>query len=231
VPSARICSFTVAALLALGLVAGCAPLPHTGALPHEEEQASLAQLVGYYAYAQTLSPDMLRQELVQAEHDFARQADAPRRLRLVLLLSVTNPSLMDRARARALLRDYLAEPRPQQDRWYATAGLIAALLTDTAQEQALLRLQGQLQDGRAEQERLAMETRQLRQQLQETQADSAHHAGRGAQLDQQLQAVTAQLHKQLEQERATARKLRQQLEALKNIEKQLLEQRLEKPGT
>jgi hypothetical protein len=43
--------------------------------------------------------------------------------------------------------------------------------------------------------------------------------------------VNAQLHKQLEQERATAHKLRKQLEALKNIEKQLLEQRLEKPGT
>jgi hypothetical protein len=95
--------------------------------------------------------------------------------------------------------------------------------------------------GQPDYARLAPRHTQLQQQLQEALAVQAQQRKAQAQLQHQLAETVAQqrqhasenthLQKQLLQERATSQKLRKQIEELKNIEKRLFEQRLEKPGT
>jgi hypothetical protein len=207
----------------------------------EAECSPLApeQLLKDYEHFQALSLEDLRRELEHAEQRFARHPSPEQRFRLVLLFSVAHPALTDRPRALAMLHDYLAASHPQPCQ--RVARLVAALLTDPAQATATQYLQEQLQEVQAEQDRLVGRAQTLQSQLQEALTEKERLTTHATQCihqvqellaaQQQLMQLNAQLHKQLEQERATTQTLRKQIEELKNIEKRLLEQRQEKSGT
>jgi DNA repair exonuclease SbcCD ATPase subunit len=200
----------------VSLLAGCAGVPHPLSPETRPEtylptplsdaetgaKTDAALFLRYFRDISILSPEELRREYGEALDAYLEDTSRATRMRLVMLLSLSNTAMRDDDRAIALLQDILTDEETDDAALGDLAYLLWIVLSDRREGEA--RYQEVQQRLAAEQRRLASLQQQLKRQGQQHQ----------------------RLERRLEEETSRSLQLEQQLEALKKIERSL---RREKP--
>lgn len=169
------------------------------------DSGAVELLLRYYYNLNSLPENEFQRELDQAWQAVARKPTRLDRLRLILLLSLSGESVQDRERARVLLRDFLkTKSADNPDSLDNLALLLQEFLIEDAHQEHRYRLLREKLEQKEEQ------IRRLRIGLEYL--DGQH---------KQEQEWAASLEQKLENERGKTQTLKQQLEALKTIEKRL----------
>lgn len=162
-------------------------------------------LLQYYYGLNSLPEGEIQRELDQAWQVAAREPTRLDRLRLILLLSLPRESIQDRERARALLQDFLkAENAGNTDSLDNLALLLQGFLIEDAHQEHRYRL-------------LREKLEQKEEQIRRLRIGLEYLDGQR----KQEQEWAASLEQKLANEQGKTQTLKQQLEALKTIEKRL----------
>lgn len=162
-------------------------------------------LLQYYRSLDSLPKNALQRELDQARKVMASKPTRFDRLRLILLLSLPQDSIQDGEQARAMLQDFLkAENAGNTDSLDNLAALLHGFLIEDAHQEHRYRLL---------QEKLEQREEQIRRLRIGLKYLNGQH--------KQEQEWAASLEQKLANERGRTQTLKQQLEALKTIEKRL----------
>ena len=192
--------------------------------------SEMERLFQYFVSLRALPREALSHEYARQEAAFAQSHSAEDRLRLVLLLSLPDTDFGNRLYALELLQAYLNEPEPHptglmdvavflmtfmENKTYRSAyeSRIYNLKKDLAEKEQQLEEQQQtikkLQDDLGAQKILY---NNISKKLQEILSEKEHQF-----------AVSRYLDKRLQDERKNVKRLQEQIERIKDIEKSLIE--------
>lgn len=194
------------------------------------EETEVERFFQYFGRLRTLPREALRREYVQQTTAFAHHRSGENRLRLVLLLSLPATDFGNTAYALDLLQEYLKEPDPQYVQLREIAALLFACIHSSSQNHGYASLLTQLREELRGKESQLVAEQQLNKTLQ---AELEAHRSLTASLSKQLQDALSgrerylmeqqQLSKKLQDEKKQVRRLQDQIERIKDIEKSLIE--------
>jgi hypothetical protein len=177
-----------------------------------------------------LSPEALSREYARQEAAFAQSHSAEDRLRLVLLLSLPDTDFGNRLYALELLQAYLNEPEPHPTGSMDVAAFLMTFMENTPYRSAYESRIHDLKKDLAEKEHQLVEQQQTIKKLQEDLgAQRILQNNTSKKLQEMLNekerqfAVSRYLDKRLQDERRNVKRLQEQIERIKDIEKGLIE--------
>ena len=169
--------FAVVMVGLAGQVAGCAYLESRGRPvatrmatesvapdipPDIRSSDSVEALLRYGALLRSIPAEALEREYAQAADAFTRDASAPNRIRMALLLSLPGASFQDTSRARVNLEKVIDDTGYYARQYRDLARFLAAMLNDRKQ------LEGALADERRQRQELQQKLDQLKAIEQDT---------------------------------------------------------------
>ena len=169
--------FAVVMVGLAGQVAGCAYLESRGGPdaarmatesatpdipPDIRSSDSVEALLRYGALLRSIPAEALEREYAQASDAFTRDASAPNRIRMALLLSLPGASFQDTSRARVNLEKVIDDTGHHARQYRDLARFLAAMLNDRKQ------LEGALADERRQRQELQQKLDQLKAIEQDT---------------------------------------------------------------
>jgi DNA repair exonuclease SbcCD ATPase subunit len=194
------------------------------------EATAIEQFFQYFVSLKALPPDVLDREYAQREAAFAQSHSAEDRLRLALLLSLPHTDFENRRYALELLQAYINEPEPQPTGWMDVAVFLMTFMENKpyldTYESRIYNLKKEL----AEKEHQLEEQQQTIKKLQEELgAQRTLYSNTSKKLQEILNEkerqfeVSRYLDKRLQDERRNVKRLQEQIEKIKDIEKSLIE--------
>jgi DNA repair exonuclease SbcCD ATPase subunit len=194
------------------------------------EPTEIERFFQYFVSLKALPPDVLSREYARQEAAFAQSHSAEDRLRLVLLLSLPDTDFGNRLYALELLQAYLNEPEPHPTELTDVAGFFMAFMENKTYLSAYKSRIDDLKKGLAAKEYELAEQQKTIKKLQEDLAiQKALHSNTSKKLQETLNEkerqfeVSRYLDKRLQNERRNVKRLEEQIERIKDIEKSLIE--------
>jgi DNA repair exonuclease SbcCD ATPase subunit len=194
------------------------------------EATAIERFFQYFVSLRSLPVEALNQEYARQEAAFAQSHSAEDRLRLVLLLSLPNTDFGNRRYALELLQAYLDAPEPQSTGLMDVAVFLMTFMENKPSLSAYESRIHNLKKDLAEKEHQLVEQQQTIKKLQEdlgVQRNLYNNISRKLQemLNEKERqfAVSRYLDKRLQDERRNVKRLQEQIERIKDIEKSLLE--------
>jgi DNA repair exonuclease SbcCD ATPase subunit len=184
----------------------------------------------YFVSLRALPPEALNREYARQEAAFAQSHSAEDRLRLVLLLSLPDTDFGNRLYALELLRAYLNAPEPYPPGLTDVAVFLMTFMENQTYLSAYKSRIHDLKKDLAEKEHELVEQQKTIKKLQEDlEAQRILHSNTSKKLQETLNekerqfSVSRYLDKRLQDERRNVRRLEEQIERIKDIEKSLIE--------
>ena len=217
-------------LCAIMYCVSCAvPAPSMRLVEHPEA-TEMERFLQYFVAVKALPRDVLSREYARQETAFAQTHSAEDRLRLALLLSLPNTDFGNRPYALELLQAYLNQPQLHPTVYMDIATFLVAFMDNkmylSAYESRIHNLKREL----AEKEHQLVEQQQTIKKLQDELGVQRNlHSNLNKKLQELVNekerqfAVSRYLDKRLQDERRNVRRLQEQIEKIKDIEKSLLE--------
>jgi len=194
------------------------------------EPTEIERFFQYFVSLRALSPDILSREYARQEAAFAQSHSAEDRLRLVLLLSLPDTDFGNRVYALELLQAYLNEPEPHPTGLMDVAVFLMTFMENKTYRSAYESRIHDLKKDLAEKEHQLVEQQQIIKKLQEdlgAQRTLYNNISKKSQeiLNEKERqfAVSRYLDKRLQDERRNVKRLQEQIERIKDIEKSLIE--------
>ena len=217
-------------LCAIMYCVSCAvPAPSVRAV-ERPEATEIERFFQYFVSLRTLPLDALSHEYARQEAAFAQSHSAEDRLRLVLLLSLPNTDFGNRRYALELLQAYLDEPKPQSTGLMDVAIFLMTFMENKPYLSAYESRIHNLKKDLAEKEHQLVDQQQTAKKLQEDLgAQRVLYTTISRKLQEILSekerqfAVSRYLDKRLQDERRNVKRLQEQIERIKDIEKSLIE--------
>ncbi len=220
----------VLCLLALVCYMSCTVPAQPRRLVERVDATEVERFFQYFGHIKALPREALRREHIQQEAAFAHDRSDENRLRLALLLGLPETDFSNHAYALELLQEYLNEPEPHQAQFRDIAALLYTCIQSNKHNSMYASLFTQLQEELRSTERQLMAQQQLSKKLQdELEAQRALAYTLSKQLQEALSErerhslAQQQLSKKLQDERKQVKKLQDQIERIKDIEKSLIE--------
>ena len=205
------------------------PAPHMRTVEHTDT-TDMERFFRYFVFLKALSLDALNSEYAQQEAAFAQSHSAEDRLRLVILLSLPDTDFENRRYALALLQAYLNEPEPQPTGLMDVAAFLMTFMENKLYRSAYESRIHNLKKDLAEKEHQLAEQQQTIKKLQDdlgTQKVLYNNISKKLQEilneKERQYAVSQYLDKRLQDERRNVKRLQEQIERIKDIEKSLIE--------
>jgi len=217
-------------LCAIMYCVSCAvPAPPVRAV-ERDAATEIGRFFQYFVSLRSLSLEALSREYARQEAAFAQSHSAEDRLRLVLLLSLPNTDFGNRRYALELLQAYLDEPKPPSTGLMDGAIFLMTFMENKPYLSAYeLRIHN-LKKDLAEKEHQLVDQQQTAKKLQEDLgAQRVLYTTISRKLQEILSekerqfAVSRYLDKRLQDERRNVKRLQEQIERIKDIEKSLIE--------
>ncbi len=200
---------------------------------HGVERAEATEIERFFQYFVSLRSwplEALRREYARQEAAFAQSHSAEDRLRLVLLLSLPDTDFGNRLYALELLQAYLNEPEPHPTGLMDVAVFLMTFMENKTYRSAYESRIHDLKKDLAEKEHQLVEQQQTMKKLQEDLgAQRILHNNISKKSQEILNekerqfAVSRYLDKRLQDERRNVKRLQEQIERIKDIEKSLIE--------
>jgi hypothetical protein len=217
-------------LCAIMYCVSCAvPAPPVRAV-ERDGATEIGRFFQYFVSLRSLSPEALSREYARQEAAFAQSHSAEDRLRLVLLLSLPDTDFGNRLYALELLQAYLNEPEPHPTGLMDVAVFLMTFMENKTYRSAYESRIYDLKKDLAEKEHQLVEQQQTIKKLQEDLGvQRALHNNISKKLQEILNekerqfAVSRYLDKRLQDERRNVKRLQEQIERIKDIEKSLIE--------
>jgi hypothetical protein len=195
-----------------------------------DEATEMGRFFQYFVSLRSLSREALSREYARQEAAFAQSHSAEDRLRLVLLLSLPDTDFGNRLYALELLQAYLNEPEPRPTGLMDVAVFLMTFMDNKTYRSAYESRIHDLKKDLAEKEHQLVEQQQTIKKLQEdlgAQRILQNNINKKLQemlneKERQL-AVSRYLDKRLQDERRNVKRLQEQIERIKDIEKSLIE--------
>jgi hypothetical protein len=205
------------------------PAPPVRAV-ERDEATEIGRFFQYFVSLRSLSGEALSREYARQEAAFAQSHSAEDRLRLVLLLSLPDTDFGNRLYALELLQAYLNEPEPRPTDLMDVAVFLMTFMDNKTYRSAYESRIHDLKKDLAEKEHQLVEQQQTIKKLQEdlgAQRILQNNISKKLQemlneKERQL-AVSHYLDKRLQDERRNVKRLQEQIERIKDIEKSLIE--------
>ena len=205
------------------------PAPSVRAV-ERAEVTEIERFFQYFVLLRSLPPGTLSREYARQEAAFAQSHSAEDRLRLVLLLSLPDTDFGNRLYALELLQAYLNEPGPHPTGLMDVAAFLMTFMENkTYRSTYELRIHN-LKKDLAEKEHQLAEQQEIIKKLQEDLgAQKILYNNISKKLQETLSekesqfAVSRYLDKRLQDERKNVKRLQEQIERIKDIEKSLIE--------
>ena len=219
-----------ACLCAIMYCVSCAvPAPPVRAV-ERPEATEIERFFQYFVFLRSVPREALSREYARQEAAFAQSHSAEDRLRLVLLLSLPDTDFGNRLYALELLPAYLNEPEPHPTNLMDVAVFLMTFMENKTFRGAYESRIHDLKRDLAEKEHELAEQQQTIKKLQEDLvAQRVLHNNISKKLqeitdekDRQF-AVSRYLDKRLQDERRNVKRLQEQIERIKDIEKGLIE--------
>ena len=227
-------------LITSGVIATClcaimycvsCPVPASSVRAVERAEATeIERFFQYFVLLRSLSPEALSREYARQEAAFAQSHSVEDRLRLVLLLSLPDTEFGNRLYALELLQAYLNEPEPHPTGLMDVAVFLMTFMETKTYRSAYESRIHDLKKDLAEKEHQLAEQQQTIKKLQEdlgVQRILQNNISKKLQEilnDKERQfAVSRYLDKRLQDERRNVKRLQEQIERIKDIEKSLIE--------
>jgi hypothetical protein len=195
-----------------------------------DEATEIGRFFQYFVSLRSLSREALSREYARQEAAFAQSHSAEDRLRLVLLLSLPDTDFGNRLYALELLQAYLNEPEPHPTGLMDVAVFLMTFMENKTYRSAYESRIHDLKKDLAEKEHQLVEQQQTIKKLQEDLgAQRILHNNISKKLQEILNekerqfAVSRYLDKRLQDERRNVKRLQEQIERIKDIEKSLIE--------
>jgi hypothetical protein len=217
-------------LCAIMYCVSCAvPAPPVRAV-ERDGATEIGRFFQYFVSLRSLSREALSREYARQEAAFAQSHSAEDRLRLVLLLSLPDTDFGNRLYALELLQAYLNEPEPHPTGLMDVAVFLMTFMENkTYRSTYELRIHN-LKKDLAEKEHQLAEQQEIIKKLQEDLgAQKILYNNISKKLQETLSekesqfAVSRYLDKRLQDERKNVKRLQEQIERIKDIEKSLIE--------
>ncbi len=227
----RITSGVIAlCLCAIMYCVSCAvPAPSVRAV-ERAEATEIERFFQYFVVLRSVPPEALSREYARQEAAFAQSHSVEDRLRLVLLLSLPDTEFGNRLYALELLQAYLNEPEPHPTGLMDVAVFLMTFMENKTYRSAYESRIHDLKKDLAEKEHQLAEQQQTIKKLQEdlgVQRILQNNISKKLQEilnDKERQfAVSRYLDKRLQDERRNVKRLQEQIERIKDIEKSLIE--------
>jgi hypothetical protein len=217
-------------LCAIMYCVSCAvPAPPVRAV-ERDGATEIGRFFQYFVSLRSLSREALSREYARQEAAFAQSHSAEDRLRLVLLLSLPDTDFGNRLYALELLQAYLNEPEPRPTGLMDVAVFLMTFMENKTYRSAYESRIHDLKKDLAEKEHQLVEQQQTIKKLQEDLgAQRTLHNNISKKLQEMLNekerqfAVSRYLDKRLQDERRNVKRLQEQIERIKDIEKSLIE--------
>jgi hypothetical protein len=217
-------------LCAIMYCVSCAvPAPPVRAV-ERDEATEMGRFFQYFVSLRSLSREALSREYARQEAAFAQSHSAEDRLRLVLLLSLPDTDFGNRLYALELLQAYLNEPEPRPTGLMDVAVFLMTFMDNKTYRSAYESRIHDLKKDLAEKEHQLVEQQQTIKKLQEDLgAQRILQNNNSKKLQEMLNekerqlAVSRYLDKRLQDERRNVKRLQEQIERIKDIEKSLIE--------
>jgi hypothetical protein len=217
-------------LCAIMYCVSCAvPAPSVRAV-ERAEATEIERFFQYFVVLRSLPPEALSREYARQEAAFAQSHSVEDRLRLVLLLSLPEMEFGNRLYALELLQAYLNEPEPHPTGLMDVAVFLMTFMENKTYRSAYESRIHDLKKDLAEKEHQLAEQQQTIKKLQEdlgVQRILQNNISKKLQEilnDKERQfAVSRYLDKRLQDERRNVKRLQEQIERIKDIEKSLIE--------
>jgi len=217
-------------LCAIMYCVSCAvPAPSVRAV-ERAEATEIERFFQYFVVLRSLPPEALSREYARQEAAFAQSHSVEDRLRLVLLLSLPDTEFGNRLYALELLQAYLNEPEPHPTGLIDVAVFLMTFMENKTYRSAYESRIHDLKKDLAEKEHQLAEQQQTIKKLQEdlgVQRILQNNISKKLQEilnDKERQfAVSRYLDKRLQDERRNVKRLQEQIERIKDIEKSLIE--------
>jgi DNA repair exonuclease SbcCD ATPase subunit len=194
------------------------------------EAPAIERFFQYFVSLRALPPEALNREYAEQEAAFAHSHSAEDRLRLVLLLSLPDTDFANRLYALELLQAYLNEPEPHPSGLTDVAVFLMTFMENKTSLSAYKSRIHDLKKDLAEKEHELAEQQQTIKKLQEDLAiQRTLHNNIHKKLQETLNEkerqfeVSRYLDKRLQNERRNVKRLEEQIEKIKDIEKSLIE--------
>jgi DNA repair exonuclease SbcCD ATPase subunit len=194
------------------------------------EATAIERFFQYFVSLRSLPPEALNHEYAEQEAAFAHSHSAEDRLRLVLLLSLPDTDFANRLYALELLQAYLNKPEQHPTDLTDVAIFLMTFMENKTSLSAYKSRIHELKKDLAEKEHELVEQQQTIKKLQDDLAiQRALHSNINKKLQETLNEkerqfeVSRYLDKRLQNERRNVRKLEEQIERIKDIEKSLIE--------
>ena len=220
----------VTCLCAIMYCVSCAvPAPSVRAVDRAEA-SEIERFFQYFMFLRSLPPDALSREYARQEFAFAQSHRAEDRLRLVLLLSLPDTDFGNRLYALELLQAYLNEPEPHPTGLMDVAIFLMTFMENKTYRSTYESRIHNLKKDLAEKEHQLAEQQQTIKKLEDDLgAQKILYNNISKKLQEMLNekehqsAVSRYLDKKLQDERRNVKKLQEQIERIKDIEKGLIE--------
>ena len=217
-------------LCAIMYCVSCAvPAPSVRAV-ERAEATEIERFFQYFVVLRSVPPEALSREYARQEAAFAQSHSVEDRLRLVLLLSLPDTEFGNRLYALELLQAYLNEPEPHPTGLMDVAVFLMTFMETKTYRSAYESRIHDLKKDLAEKEHQLAEQQQTIKKLQEdlgVQRILQNNISKKLQEilnDKERQfAVSRYLDKRLQDERRNVKRLQEQIERIKDIEKSLIE--------
>jgi len=219
-----------ACLCAIMYCVSCAvPAPPVRAV-ERDAATEIGRFFQYFVSLRSLSLEALSREYARQEAAFAQSHSAEDRLRLMLLLSLPDTDFENRLYARELLQAYLNASEPHPAGLTDVAFFFMTLMENKTSLSAYKSRIHDLRKDLAEKEHQLAEQQQIIKKLQEDLVtQKVLHSNISRKLQESLNekeqqfAVTRNLDRKLRDERRNVKRLEEQIERIKDIEKSLIE--------
>ena len=217
-------------LCAIMYCTSCAvPAPPMGVVAHPEA-TEIEQFFQYFVSLRSLPRDVLSREYARQETAFAQSHSAEDRLRLALLLSLPNTDFGNRLYALELLQAYINEPAPHSAVFMDIAVFLVTFMDNQTYLSAYESRVYNLKKDLAEKEHELVEQQNATKKLQDElgyQRNLYNNTNKKLQEvlseKEHQSAISQRLDKRLQDERRNVKRLQEQIERIKDIEKSLIE--------
>ena len=217
-------------LCAIMYCVSCAvPAPPVRAV-ERPEATEIERFSQYFVFLRSLPLDVLSREYARQEAAFAQSHNAEDRLRLVLLLSLPDTDFGNRLYALELLQAYRHEPEPHPTGLMNIAVFLMTFMENKTYRSVYESRIHDLKKDLAEKEHQLVEQQQTVKKLQDDLGvQRTLHNNINKKLQEMLNekerqfAVSRYLDKRLQDERRNVKRLQEQIERIKDIEKSLIE--------
>jgi hypothetical protein len=194
------------------------------------EATEIERFFQYFVFLRSLPREALSHEYARQEAAFAQSHSAEDRLRLALLLSLPDTDFGNRRYALELLQAYINEPEP-----HPTAFMDIAVFLMTFMENKTFRgaYESRIHDLKRDLAEKEHELAEQQQTIKKLQEDLMAQRVLYNNISKKLQEITDEkdrqfavsryLDKRLQDERRNVKRLQEQIERIKDIEKSLIE--------